>query len=156
MLQPPRGEGEHLLDPGLLRRAFVQGLAISCVSFGAAFYVLYRGGWEWGTELTDDSLLYRQACSAFWVGLMMGQAFNLLAMRSGTTPVHRKALGGNPLLPLAFVSIVIAFAVVIYLPPVQPVLNTAPFPAETWLIMLAIAPIVWLSDTIYKRLTAPK
>ena len=140
----------------MLLRAFLQGMAITVVSLGAAFFVLYTGHWYFGQGLADDSRLYLEACTACWAGIMVGQGFNLIAQRSSTAHVFKKGFGGNKFIIPAYLSIMLAFIIAIYLPPVQDILYTRPFPIETWLVMLCLAPLVLITDTLWKMVVAPR
>ena len=69
MKQPPRKRGERLLNFSLMARAylFLGPLeAVACM-FGF-FWVLYAGGWTWGTMLPASDLLYREATTACLTG----------------------------------------------------------------------------------------
>ena len=152
MEMPPRPLNERLLKPTILLRTFIQGMAITIVSLVPAFFVLYQGGWVFGEELAVDSMLYKQASTTAYVGIIVGQAFNLLALRSSTSTVYEKGISGNPLIPYAFIWYIGVVIIVVFLPISQSVLNTAVPPISAWLGMFALAPIVWITDTSWKLL----
>lgn len=150
MQMPPRPLSERLLKSSILARTFVQGLALTLVSLAPAFLVLYLGGWRIGESLSTASLLYRQASSTAYIGIIIGQAFNLIAMRSSTATVYEKGISGNPLIPYAFLWYALVALFVVFLPPSQAILNTAVPPPIAWLAMFALGPVVWLTDTAWK------
>jgi magnesium-transporting ATPase (P-type) len=152
MKMPPRKRTEHLLDLSLLGRAFIQGMAITVVSAVSAFYVLQHGGWHWGDEISVHSVLYLEACTATFAGIMVGQAYNLLAMRSTTMIFFQKGMKGNKFILPAYISIIVAFLLIIYVPFANDILGTRPFPVETWIIMFALGPLVLLTDTVFKMI----
>ncbi|MEM2899706.1 MAG: cation transporting ATPase C-terminal domain-containing protein, partial [Thermoplasmata archaeon] len=152
MEMPPRPLSERLLKPTILARTFVQGLALTIVSLVPAFLVLYDGGWRFGDELSAESLLYKQASTTVFVGIIIGQSFNLIAMRSSTSTVYEKGISGNPLIPYAFLWYIAVIIIVVFLPVSQTILNTAVPPIYAWLGMFALAPIVWVADTAWKLL----
>ena len=65
MKQPPRKAKERLLNMPLISRAYLflgPIEAIACM-FGF-FWILYGGGWTWGTMLPTNNVLYMQATTA--------------------------------------------------------------------------------------------
>ena len=65
MKQPPRKPDERLLNFGLLGRAylFLGPIEAAAAMFGF-FYVLSTGGWQWGSEMPANSVLYLQATTS--------------------------------------------------------------------------------------------
>ncbi|MFH1025820.1 MAG: cation-transporting P-type ATPase, partial [Nitrospirota bacterium] len=99
MNQPPRKMTERLLNfPLILRSYFFLGPieALACM-FGF-FYVLYQGGWIWGTALRADNLLYLQATTACLTAIIITQIGNVFACRSSRESVFSIGFFSNRLI----------------------------------------------------------
>jgi hypothetical protein len=63
-------------------------------------------------------------------------------------------LGGNRLLVWGIVSEIVVILLIVFAPPLQAVIGTAPFPAAGWLWLLTGIPLLPLIDEARKRLAS--
>jgi len=72
MKQPPRSRKERLLTRQLLTNSYgIIGMLQAAGGFFAYFYVLYSGGWTFGTQLAITDPLYLKAVTAFFVSIVI-------------------------------------------------------------------------------------
>lgn len=140
MRRPPRPRRERLLDWGLLTRAYLfLGLLEAGTAMAAFFFVLNRGGWQYGQTLPHDSTLYLHATAATLSAIVVTQVVNVFLCRNP----QRSVFGVNPLrnrLLLAGVAFEIAIILFIdYTAWGNHLFGTAPLDAATWLYMLPFA-----------------
>ena len=141
MDRPPRDRAEHLITSAMLRRSYLWlGPAQAAVTMGA-FLLAYRAmgvdaGWF---ELPDSGPEYAAATAAALAAVVTTQIGNLLAHRSQRVSLRRLGWRGTRLLWLGIVSEIVVIAAIVYLPPLQAVIGTAPFPAWLWLPRVSVA-----------------
>ena len=162
MDRPPRDRAEHLITPALLRRSYLWlGPAQAAVTMGA-FLLAYRAmgveaGWF---ELPDSGPEYAAATAAALAAVVTTQIGNLLTHRAQGVSLFRLGWRGTRLLWLGIASELVVIAAIVYLPPLQAVIGTAPFPAWVWLPLLAAAPTLLVIDegrkAVLRRRTRPQ
>jgi P-type Ca2+ transporter type 2C len=139
---PPRAREEHLVTAGLLRRSYLWlGPAQAAVTMGA-FLLAYRAmgvhaGW---LELPSSGPVYASATAAALAAVVTTQIGNLFAHRTERSSIRSVGWRGTRLLWVGVAAELAAIAAVVYLPALQAVIGTAPFPAWLWLPLLAAAP----------------
>jgi P-type Ca2+ transporter type 2C len=151
---PPRGRDEHLITAELLRRSYLWlGPAQAAITMGA-FWLAFRAqgidaGW---LELPSSGRAYAAATAAALAAVVTTQIGNLFAHRTERVPIRRAGWTGSRLLWIGVASELAVIAAVVYLPPLQAVVGTAPFPAWLWLPLLAVAPALLIIDEVRKAL----
>jgi Ca2+-transporting ATPase len=154
MDRPPRRRDEHLITGALLRRSYLWlGPAQAAVTMGA-FLLAFRamgvdGGWF---QLPGSGPVHRAASAAALAAVVTTQVGNLFAHRTQRRSIRTVGLGGNRLLWVGIASELVVVAAIVYLPPLQAVIGTAPFPAWMWLPLLAAAPTLLVIDEVRKAL----
>jgi magnesium-transporting ATPase (P-type) len=152
MRRAPRPAGRRLIDRSILVRAWlVLGLVEAILVTGGFFWALLDGGWSWGaptgegTPLHDTYVLATTMSFAGIVACQLGAGF---ATRTTRASLRQIGVFTNRLL-LWGMAFELAFAAaVIYLPPLQPIFQTAPLPAGHLAILAAMAPIPWAADEL--------
>jgi sodium/potassium-transporting ATPase subunit alpha len=116
------------------------------------FYVLFSGGWEYGTALPSSSPLYRSATGIALATILLMQIGNLVGRRYEYRSGLDRGLIGNRLI-LAGILIQIALSwALLYWPPLQRALNTGPVtPAVYGLAWLGIV-LIFAIDYLRKYL----
>jgi hypothetical protein len=151
---PPRAREEHLVTAGLLRRSYLWlGPAQAAVTMGA-FLLAYRAmgvhaGW---LELPSSGPVYASATAAALAAVVTTQIGNLFAHRTERSSIRSVGWRGTRLLWVGVAAELAVIAAVVYLPALQAVIGTAPFPAWLWLPLLAAAPVLLLIDEARKML----
>jgi P-type Ca2+ transporter type 2C len=152
MDHPPRARDEHLITPALLRRAYlILGPVQAAVVMGA-FWLAYRamgvdGAW---TELPSSGRVYAAATAAALAAVVTTQIGNLFAHRSERASIRRIGWTTNRLVWVGVLTELVFIAVIVYLPPAQAVVGTAPFPAWLWIVLLACSPVLLVVDEVRK------
>ncbi len=167
MARPPRSRSTRLVDAGLLVRAYVVlGGAEAALALGAfAIAHALQGASLADLRATTPALLagtaspsvaaaQAVAVTAAFAAIVCAQAGNVLACRSETIPATALHAPRGRLLSIGVAVELVILLVVVYAPPVQRVLGTAPLPPEAW-GPLALCPLaVVLADTAWKRAAA--
>jgi P-type Ca2+ transporter type 2C len=148
MDRPPRARSAHLITRGLLGRAYLLlGPAQAAVVMGA-FWLAYRamgveGGW---TELPASGPVYAAATGAALAAVVTTQIGNLFAHRSDRASIRTIGWTTNRLAWVGVATELAFIAVLVYAPPAQAIVGTAPFPGWLWLPLLACAPVLLVID----------
>ncbi|MBL8608762.1 MAG: cation-transporting P-type ATPase [Myxococcales bacterium] len=152
MTQPPRGRHGRLLDAKLVLRSYVfLGLLEAAWAMTMFFLVLHLGGWRYGDALAATSPLYRGATGITIASIVFVQIANLVGRRFEARSGLDRGLFRNRLF-LVGVALELGFAVaVLYWPPLNAALGTAP--VAPWLVALAAlgAPLFFAADLARKR-----
>lgn len=172
MDRPPRLRSEHVITGGLLVRAFLWlGMLESLAALGA-FYAVYWSQGYWGQllDLPGSGLLYQAATTATLAAVVLAQVGNLFVHRADERSIFKSllpagkgfavALPGNAEAPhrpdrnsLVWIGITVELALlaaIIYLPWLQGVFGTTPFPMRCWLVLALYAPAIILADELRK------
>jgi P-type Ca2+ transporter type 2C len=152
MDQPPRARDEHLITPALLRRAYLVLGPVQAAIVMGAFWLAYRAmgvdaAW---TELPAEGRVYAAATAAALAAVVTTQIGNLFAHRSEHASIATIGWTTNRLAWVGVGTELVFIAVIVYLPPAQAVVGTAPFPAWLWVVLLACAPVLLVVDEVRK------
>ena len=81
MSRPPRNLNEHVIDSGMLRRAYLILGAVQSLMTMIAFYFFYWTNGYWGQwiDLPGEGALYRSATGIALAAVVMTQIGNLFA-----------------------------------------------------------------------------
>jgi P-type Ca2+ transporter type 2C len=132
----------------MLRRSYLWlGPAQAAIAMGA-FWLAFRAmgidaGW---LEVPDSGTAYRAATAAALAAVVTTQIGNLFAHRTQRSSLLTVGVTGNWLIWLGIASELAVIAALVYLPPLQAVVETAAFPAWLWLPLLAVAPTLLVID----------
>lgn len=154
MERPPRRFSEHVITRVLLLRAHTWLGAIEGLAAMTAFYFLYwtngyAGQW---LDLPASGPLYRMATAMTLAAVVATQIGALFAQRTESTSVFRMRWGGNPLVWWGIATELTLLVLLLYVPVLQRLFDTAPFPAWNWLFLFAWMPILLLADEGRKTL----
>jgi P-type Ca2+ transporter type 2C len=119
-----------------------------------AFLLAYRAqgidaGW---LDLPDEGPVYAAATAAALAAVVTTQIGNLFAHRTERASIRSVPVTSNRLLWIGIASELAVIAAIVYLPPLQRVVGTAPFPGWLWLPLLAVAPLLLVVDEARKTL----
>ncbi len=152
MQRPPRPRAEGIIRRAMLTRAWLFLGAISAVLVMAGFfYVLLKGNWAWGDDVSSGAPLHdlwREATTMTFLGIVACQVGTAFAARTEHASLRQMGVLSNRLL-LWGIAFELAFAAaVIYLPPFQSVFGTAALGADALLFVLPFPLIVWGADEL--------
>jgi calcium-translocating P-type ATPase len=153
MRRPPRPHRERLLNWGLMLRAYCfLGIMEAAIAMIAFFFVLNRGGWQYGQTLPHNNALYLQATTATLSAIIVAQVVNVFLCRSPS----RSIFSVNPLsnrLILAGIALEIAIILAIdYTAWGNRLFGSAPIDLATWLYILPFAAVMLLLEEGRKRM----
>ncbi len=151
MKMPPRNPRERLLNFPLLGRAYLfLGPVEAAAGLFGFFYILDRGGWQWGQMLAFDNILYLQATTACLTAIIVTQIANVFACRSFRESVFSLGIFSNKLIfgGIAFEILLQLF--IVYHPFGNNIFSTYPISLNTWLILIPFAVILFLAEELRK------
>ncbi|MDZ4818683.1 MAG: cation-transporting P-type ATPase, partial [Planctomycetota bacterium] len=154
MRRPPRHHG-HLLSKRLMLLSYLfLGMIQAGWSLSMFFLVLFQGGWQFGQQLPESSELYRSATGITLATVILMQIGNLIGRRTLTQSGLDRGLFTNKLF-LIGIGVEIAFSwAVLYWPPLQAILGTAPVAWQVYLLAWLGVPLIFGLDYLRKVLAA--
>ena len=153
MQQPPRQHGEHLLQRGLLLRAYgFLGVLEAAAALGAFFFVLHSSGWRFGRMLANDDPLYLTATSACFAAIVITQVVNVFLCRQPSRTTFGAGFFSSPLLFWAIGVELGLLVFVLYTPWGNQLFATHPLPAAVWLLAAGAALLMVLLEELRKWL----
>jgi magnesium-transporting ATPase (P-type) len=154
MERPPRRLAEHVITRALLLRAYAWLGGIQSLAALAAFYFLYwtHGYWGQWLDLPASGPLYRTATAMTLASVVATQIGNLFAQRTESISVFRIHWGRNRLVWIGIATELALLALLLYVPVLQHLFDTAPLPLRNWLFLFAWTPILLIADEGRKAL----
>jgi potassium/sodium efflux P-type ATPase len=151
MERPPRPRTERLITRAMLGRAYLFfGLIEGALVMAAFLFVLYTGGWTWGTPIAESDPLLRLARTVAFVGIVSTQVGTAFACRTERVSTFQMGILSNRWL-LVGVTLEIALTMVlVYLPPLQQFFQLEAMPAGLWLLVVPFGPIIFAADELRK------
>ncbi len=154
MERPPRPKGSRLFDLATMSRSAYIGIMIGLAALFSCFSIWSRAGWSLGdmswpvTALQQQA--YLQGTTTVVAGIMAGQLGTLFATRTNVASAFSLSPFRNRwLLPGLAAEIAILLGIV-YLPPLEAVFATHPFPPATWLYLYSFVPVILLFEETRK------
>jgi len=153
MQRPPRSLDSHLIDRRLLRRAYLILGPFQAAFVMAAFFAAYRlAGIEGWLDLPSSGPVYASATAMALAAVVATQIGNLFAQRSEHTSLRQIGWTTNRLVWWGVLSELVVIALLVYVPTMQSIFGTAPFPAVGWALLLLGIPVLPIVDGIRKAL----
>jgi magnesium-transporting ATPase (P-type) len=151
MKNPPRPQGESLIDLKVLLRGYIFLELISSIGvLFVYFMVLLQGSWHWGIELPFDSTLTRQASTATFLGIVIMQIGTVFACRTQSESVFKRGIFSNRMILWGIAAEILLGAFIIYHPWGNKIFFTAPLPLHIWLILIPFMLLVFFADETRK------
>jgi magnesium-transporting ATPase (P-type) len=151
MQRPPRLRNERLLNWGLLMRVYLfLGLLEAAVAMAAFFFVLYGGGWQYGSELGNHDRLYLQATTACLSAIVMMQIVNIFLCRHPVMSIFSHGQPRNRLIWYGIGFELVLLLLIAYTPLGNALFGTAPFGTNVWLFIISFAPGMLLLEELRK------
>jgi P-type Ca2+ transporter type 2C len=154
MERPPRQLSEHVITRALLVRAYAWLGAIQSLAAMSAFYFMYwtHGYWGQWLDLPAHGPLYRAATAMTLASVVATQLGNLFAQRTESTSAFRMRWGRNRLVWIGMATELALLALLLYVPVLQRVFDTAPFPPQNWLLLFTLTPLLLIAEEGRKAL----
>lgn len=151
MKSPPRSRADRLLNWSLLVRSYLfLGLMQAAAAMSAYGFVLRRGGWHFGQALAAQDPLYRQATTACLSAIVVMQMANVFLCRSEREPMLARGLFSNKLILAGISTEITIIALIDYTPWGNALFGTAPVPASVWLVCIAFAVAMLVTEETRK------
>lgn len=147
MDRPPRPKKETLLNKKLVGFAFFwYGMMESIISLGGYFFVNMMHGWP-GVPLAASGPVYRQATTIALASIVFCQIGVVQCARTERESIFKIGLTSNRYIVRGILFEIFLIAVIVYVPGVQDVFQTAPLSATDWLYLICCPiPIVALDE----------
>jgi calcium-translocating P-type ATPase len=140
MSQPPRRRNERLIDWKLLVRAYLWlGALEAAAAMAAFFFVLGRGGWEYGQALAAGDPLYLEATTACLAAIVVMQVVNVFLCRDARESAFAFGLASNPLILAGIAAEIGLILAIVYTPWGNAAFGTAPLGSDAWLFAVPFA-----------------
>ncbi|KAF0146187.1 MAG: Ca2+-transporting ATPase [Nitrospirae bacterium] len=153
MKQPPRKVKERLLNMPLISRAYLfLGLIEATACMFGFFWVLYGGGWTWGTMLPTNNILYMQATTACLTAIIITQIGNVFACRSSREPILSIGFFSNKLIFIGIAFEIGLQLFIVYHPWGNAIFATSPIAAQMWLVLIPFAVLLFAAEELRKFL----
>ena len=151
MQRRPRPHSEGVIQPPTLLRAWLF-LGLICAALEmAGFFSVLRAGWHPGDPVGHGDALhhaYVTATTMTFFGMIAGQIGTAFAARTGRASLRSVGVFRNRLLLWGIGFELILAALLIYVPPFQALLATAPLGPAELLFALPFPFIVWGADEL--------
>jgi sodium/potassium-transporting ATPase subunit alpha len=156
MLRPPRAPTERLVDRRLLTRAYLfLGVIEAAASLATFFFVLHRGGWQWGQSLDPTDVLYRQGTTACLTAIVLLQVANVFLCRSDQASTFVMGFLSNPIILVGVAAELSLLFFIDYTPWGHRIFGTAPLPMAIWMFVVPFAmAMLGLEETRKSRVRA--
>lgn len=153
MSRPPRPPHTHLIDRKVLTRAYLWLGPLQAAFVMAMFFVAYRlAGVDGWLDLPDTGPVYRAAAAMALAAVVATQVGNLFVQRAPHRSLLEMRPTGNRLIWWGIGSEIAVILAIVYVPWLQSVIGTAPFPAVGWAWLLLGVPLLPFADEIRKRI----
>ncbi len=152
MSKPPRARNERLLNKGLMTKAFLWYGPIEAFAAMASFFFLYwMYGWT-GGSMAQDGNIYAMATAMTFGGIVMVQVGNVFASRTDRMSIFKKGFFTNRLIIIGIVVELVLLAMLLYIPFLNKMFNTAPIGLKEWAFLLIWGPLILILDEIRKMI----
>ncbi|MGI5917053.1 MAG: cation-translocating P-type ATPase [Anaerolineae bacterium] len=152
MDRPPRNLKEHVINRGLLARAYLWlGPVQSLATMAAFYYAYWTSGYagQW-LDLPGEGTIYRMATAMALAAVVTTQIGNLFAQRTERRSVFGPLFFRNRLVWPGIASELIIILLIVYVPFLQNIIGTAAFPLRNWLFLFAWSPALLIMDELRK------
>jgi magnesium-transporting ATPase (P-type) len=154
MDRPPREPSEHIVNRHLLTRAyFWLGPLQSAAVMGVFFLMYWTNGYPGQfLDLPADGNLHRAGVAIALAAVVATQIGNLFAQRAERNSILRVGFFSNRLVWVGIASELAIIVLIVYVPFLQRLIGTGPFPACDWLWLLPLVPLLLIADEFRKWL----
>lgn len=156
MNQPPRDPEEGIIDGEMKYNIIVQSVAIAIATLAAFYIGLKHFGYS--AELTGaaKTTALNGARTLAFATLVFAELFRSFSARSSHITVAKLGLFSNPALVKSFIVAALMMLVVIYVPFLEPLFDTAALNIGEWGIVLGLALIPFIAGELHKVLKYSK
>jgi sodium/potassium-transporting ATPase subunit alpha len=151
MKRPPRPKDKGLIDRTVLFNGYIfLGLLSTIGVLFGYFFVLHKGGWQWGMDLPIDHPLVHQASTATFLGIVIMQVANVFACRTQKDSVFKVGIFSNKVILWGIAIEILLSVFIIYQAWGNRIFSTAPIPYTIWMILIPFAIILFGAAEVRK------
>jgi Ca2+-transporting ATPase len=150
MQEPPRSLKERLFTSKVFFRSFYIGVIIAVGSMYGCLSTWMTGGWQLGTALPSESVVYVKGVTMTFAGIVVAQVGNVIACRTSKVSVFKAKLSANKWIVLGIVAQLSILILLIYVPFVQPFFGTTALGVLDWAFLSSLALIVIFAEEVRK------
>lgn len=151
MNRPPVGKNERILDAEVFKRGYFFLGAIEGVAAMVAFLgFLFLSGWQYGDMSIANSTLHYQAMTMTLLGAITCQLMNAWTLRSWEDSTFSRGLFTNKLLIIAIIVEFIWIYLILTVPAIQFIFNTAYVPPQYLLLLIPFPILLFVLHELYK------
>ena len=151
MNRPPVGKNERILDAEVFKRGYFFLGAIEGVAAMVAFLgFLFLSGWQYGDLSITNTTLHYQAMTMTLLGAITCQLMNVWTLRSWEHSSLNRGLFTNKLLLIAIIVEIIWIYMILNVPQVQYIFNTANVPPQYLLLLIPFPILLFVLHELYK------
>ncbi len=151
MLRPPVSHHEKLLDWEVFKRGYLfLGLIEGTAAMVAFLAFLHMHGWQYGDRILADPLLHRQAMTMTLLGAVTCQLTNVWTLRSWDFSIFKLGFFSNRLLLVALAAEIAWIWMMLNIPAVQKIFNTAKVATTDLWILLPFPILLLCCHELYK------
>jgi magnesium-transporting ATPase (P-type) len=155
MNHPPRSRKEPLLNSRLLARALLwYGMIEAVAGMSAYFFLNWLYGWRGpGMPLAAEGTeVYMMATTMTLAAIVAAQVGAVFACRTERTSLFKVGLFTNRLVLVGVAVELILLGLLVYVPFLNDIFNTAPLEPICWVFVFAWTPIIFLADEARKAI----
>ena len=151
MDRPPVGKNEQILDAEVFKRGYFFLGAIEGAAAMVAFLgFLFLSGWQYGDLSITNSTLHYQAMTMTLLAAITCQLMNVWTLRSWEHSSFSRGLFTNKLLIIAIIVEFIWIYLILNVPAIQYIFNTAYVPPRYLLLLIPFPILLFVLHELYK------
>ena len=153
MQLPPRSQKEPLLNARILGKALLwYGMIELVASMSAYFFLNWLNGWPGVPLAGEGTFIYRLATTMTLAGVVVTQIGAVMGCRTDRASIFRIGFFTNHLVLWGIAVELTLLGILIYVPFMQPIFNTAPIGLREWAYLFAWTPVIFLLDELRKKI----
>lgn len=150
MNSSPRSRKEPLLNRKLLKRALLwYGMIESFLAMTGYFFLNWMYGWP-SIPLANSGKVYSMATTMTLAAIVCAQIGVVFACRTEMVSVFKIKFFSNKIVIVGIIAELILLNILIYVPFLQGIFNTAPIGLREWAFLSLCAPVILLADEFRK------
>jgi magnesium-transporting ATPase (P-type) len=150
MSEMPRSIKERLFNSRVFFRSLYIGAIIATGAVLGCITAWISGGWQFGTALSDTSILYRKGTTMTFAGIVIAQVGNVLATRTNKVSLFKTSVKSNKWIWFGIAAQISIISVLVYVPFMQAVFHTTGLGPLDWAFLGILACIVVFADEARK------
>jgi magnesium-transporting ATPase (P-type) len=150
MQRPPRSQKESLLNRKIMIKGFLwYGMIESVIAMAAYLFVNMLNGWP-KVPLASTGIIYREATAMTLAAIVFCQIGMVLNCRTERESLFKTGLFSNKRVLLGILIEIILISLIVYVPFMQDIFQTAPLGISEWIFLIVLPPLVLLIEEIRK------